>query len=211
MIRRYGIPSLSFPGALFYFDLLYLLYIMDIWADKTLWRVQIAVFFGVMATFVVAIYLMCAVVRIALLGPRPPPNQILDEQRYWIVDRAWSSAQRLLTVYYSSLRILTRIMNYDIRVLKPSSHLLLVNYRKRQCLVLFLGACRPVFSLSRTYLRKAVRITRSSELFDFGFRLLIYDLARPCPIKNYKYLYTIPIYYAPSSYIPIIISNISFL
>jgi hypothetical protein len=30
MIRRYGIPSLSFPGALFYFDLLYLLYIMDI-------------------------------------------------------------------------------------------------------------------------------------------------------------------------------------
>jgi len=49
---------------------------------------KIAVFFGVMATFVVAIYLMCAVVRIALLGPRPRlseqslPNEILDEQRY---------------------------------------------------------------------------------------------------------------------------------
>jgi len=49
---------------------------------------KIAVFFGVMATFVVAIYLMCAVVRIALLGPRPRLSEqplrkeILDEQRY---------------------------------------------------------------------------------------------------------------------------------
>jgi len=36
---------------------------------------KIAVFFGVMAAFVVAIYSMCSVVRIALLGPRPPKEK----------------------------------------------------------------------------------------------------------------------------------------
>jgi len=35
---------------------------------------KIAVFFGVMAAFVVAIYLTCSMVRIALLGPRWLPN-----------------------------------------------------------------------------------------------------------------------------------------
>jgi len=38
------------------------------WGDDR----KIAVFFGVLATFVVAIYLMCFVVRFALVGPRPP-------------------------------------------------------------------------------------------------------------------------------------------
>ncbi|PMD58502.1 uncharacterized protein K444DRAFT_664553 [Hyaloscypha bicolor E] len=38
---------------------------------------KIAVFFGVMATFVVAIYLMCYVVRFAAFGPRPP--RAIDE------------------------------------------------------------------------------------------------------------------------------------
>jgi hypothetical protein len=56
-------------------------------------------------------------------------------------------------------------------------------------------------------IRKAIRINRPSELFESGFRLLMYELARVHPTKNS------PIYHAPLSVpLPIITTwNITLL